>query len=189
MTVSITDSAGMTRLAPIYSISASQVNYIVPAGSASGVASIAIGSSTGGAQIDSVAPGLYSANANGAGVAAATAALYPASGNPTPEPVFQCSPSTGVCASVPMSLGSASDQLVVTLYGTGLRNLSSLQNTTVSIGGALAQILYAGAQPQYPGLDQVNVVVPQSLAGAGEVPVLLTVEGQTANVVTLNIQR
>ena len=38
------------------------------------------------------------------------------------------------------------------------------------------------------GLDQVNIVVPSSLAGAGEVPVVLTVDGVTANVVTIDIK-
>jgi len=51
-----------------------------------------------------------------------------------------------------------------------------------------ASLLYVGAQPQYPGLDQFNLVVPQSLAGSGEVPVVLTVDGQTANVVTINVE-
>ena len=32
-----------------------------------------------------------------------------------------------------------------------------------------------------------NLFVPRSLAGAGEVPVVLTVDGVTANVVTVNI--
>jgi uncharacterized protein (TIGR03437 family) len=41
---------------------------------------------------------------------------------------------------------------------------------------------------QFDGLDQVNVYVPRSLAGAGEVPVILTVDGITANVVTINIK-
>jgi len=44
------------------------------------------------------------------------------------------------------------------------------------------------AQPRYAGLDQVNVYVPRSLAGAGEVPVVLTADGVTANVVTVNIK-
>jgi uncharacterized protein (TIGR03437 family) len=58
----------------------------------------------------------------------------------------------------------------------------------VAIGGIPAQILYIGAQPTDPGLDQVNVVIPASLAGAGEVLVVLTVSGQTANGVTLNVK-
>lgn len=87
-----------------------------------------------------------------------------------------------------MSLGSAGDELVVTLYGTGFRNVSSAAAASITIGGAQAQILYIGAQPTDPGLDQVNVVVPASLAAAGEVPVILTVNGQTANTVTLNVK-
>jgi uncharacterized protein (TIGR03437 family) len=43
-------------------------------------------------------------------------------------------------------------------------------------------------QTQYPGLDQINLYVPRSLAGAGEVPVVLTVDGVTANVVTVNVR-
>jgi uncharacterized protein (TIGR03437 family) len=185
VTVSITDSSGVTQSAPVQFVSQSQVNYIVPTGTASGIATVTIGSSSGSAQIDTIGPGLYSMNGAGTGVAAAGAALYSADGTATPIPVFQCTTS---CVSVPMSLGSPGQELVVTFYGTGFRNLNSSALASVSIGGAAAQILYIGAQPQYPGLDQLNVVVPASLAGAGEIPVILTAGGQTANSVTINIQ-
>jgi uncharacterized protein (TIGR03437 family) len=185
VTVSITDSSGATQSAPVEFVSQSQVNYIVPVGTASGIATVTIDSSSGSAQIDTIGPGLYSINGTGTGVAAAGAALYSADGASTPIPVFQCTMS---CASVPMSVGSSGQELVVTFYGTGFRNLNSAALSSVSIGGAAAQILYIGAQPQYPGLDQLNVVVPASLAGAGEVPVVLTAGGQTANAVTINIQ-
>ena len=49
-------------------------------------------------------------------------------------------------------------------------------------------VQYIGAVAGAPGLDQLNLIVPKSLAGAGEVPVVLTTGGQTANVVTINIQ-
>jgi uncharacterized protein (TIGR03437 family) len=87
-----------------------------------------------------------------------------------------------------MDLGQSTDELVVTLYGTGIRNSTGLANAVAEVGGARATILYAGAQPQYPGLDQVNLVIPRSLAGAGEVPVVLTIDGQTANVVSINLK-
>ena len=183
ITVSVKDSAGTTRLAPIYLVSATQVNYIVPDGTAPGIATVTIGPTTGGAQIDAVAPGLYSANNDGQGVAAATAALYSANGTITPETLFQCA---ATCTARPMDLGSATDQLVVTLYGTGLPNLSALANARATVGGMTASLLYVGSQPQYPGLDQVNLIVPHGLAGAGEVPVVLTLEGQTANVIRIN---
>ena len=185
VTVTITDSSGATQSAPVQFVSPGQVNYVVPTGTAPGIATVTIGSSSGAAQIDTIGPGLYSADSSGTGVAAAGAALYAADGTFTVVPVFQC---TASCVSVPMSLGSSSQQLIVTLYGTGFRNLSSSDLATVSIGGVAAQILYIGAQPQYPGLDQLNVVVPTSLKGAGEVPVVLTAGGETANVVTINIQ-
>jgi uncharacterized protein (TIGR03437 family) len=186
VTVSVQDSAGTTRSAPIQTISPTQVNYLVPDGTAPGIATVTIGSSSGSAQIDAVGPGLYSMSGDGKGVAAATAALYGAGGTITPVPVFQCG-SSG-CVSVPMDLGQSTDQLVITLYGTGIRNNTGLSNAVAEVGGARATILYAGAQPQYPGLDQVNLVIPRSLAAAGEVPVVLTIDGQTANVVSVNLK-
>lgn len=184
VTVSITDSAGVTRPAPIQYVSPRQVNYLVPAGAAPGIASVTIGAASGAAQIDTVGPGLYSLN-GATGVAAANAALYSADGTVAPMPVFQCNPE---CTSVPMSLGGPGDTLAVTLYGTGFRNVTSPSAASVTIGGTRAQILYIGAQPTYPGLDQLNVAVPLSLAGAGEVAVVLTVNGQTANSVLLNVK-
>jgi len=38
------------------------------------------------------------------------------------------------------------------------------------------------------GLDQLNLIVPRSLAGRGEVDVVLTVDGRTANTVKVNIK-
>jgi uncharacterized protein (TIGR03437 family) len=40
---------------------------------------------------------------------------------------------------------------------------------------------YAGPQPTYVGLDQVNLILPRSLRGQGTVSIALTVDGQTAN--------
>lgn len=45
-----------------------------------------------------------------------------------------------------------------------------------------------GPQGSYAGLDQVNVVLPRSLAGRGEVDVLLTVDGRAANPAKINIK-
>jgi uncharacterized protein (TIGR03437 family) len=87
-----------------------------------------------------------------------------------------------------MDLGASTDILVVEFYGTGIRGRSSLANVVAQIKGVPALVAYAGAQPQFSGLDQVNIYVPRSLAGAGEVPVVLTVEGVTANVVSINIK-
>jgi uncharacterized protein (TIGR03437 family) len=58
----------------------------------------------------------------------------------------------------------------------------------VAIDGTSVPVQYAGAQSGYPGLDQVNVTLPISLNGAGVASVVLTVDGQVSNTVTITIQ-
>jgi uncharacterized protein (TIGR03437 family) len=63
-----------------------------------------------------------------------------------------------------------------------------LSAVTATIGGVPA-VLYAGAQGTYVGLDQVNLgPLSTSLAGRGEVPISLTVDGKAANTVTVAFQ-
>ena len=47
---------------------------------------------------------------------------------------------------------------------------------------------FSGAQGEFVGLDQMNVQLPQSLRGRGEVPVVFTVDGQQSNTVTINVR-
>jgi uncharacterized protein (TIGR03437 family) len=65
---------------------------------------------------------------------------------------------------------------------------TSLDNVHCTIGGVSAPVLYAGPQNTFTGLDQVNVQIPAELAGRGEVTVVLSVDGQLANPVTVNVQ-
>jgi uncharacterized protein (TIGR03437 family) len=58
----------------------------------------------------------------------------------------------------------------------------------VTIAGVSVPVLYAGLTPDFAGLDQVNVALILNLRGSGESNVVLTVDGQTSNVVTINIQ-
>jgi len=186
LTVTVKDSAGVTRPAGLYYVSSGQVAYVVPKDTASGVATVTVNNTPSAALIAPVGPGLLTANGSGSGAALAGAVRASAGGTQVPVPVFQCG-STG-CSTVPMDLGSSTDTLAVVFYGTGIRGYSSLGNVVAQIGGAPAQVLYAGGQSQFDGLDQVNIIVPSSLAGAGEVPVVLTVDGVTANVVTISIK-
>jgi uncharacterized protein (TIGR03437 family) len=49
-------------------------------------------------------------------------------------------------------------------------------------------VLFAGPGGGVPGLDQVNVAIPKSLAGAGNVTVQVTASGIAANPVQITIQ-
>jgi uncharacterized protein (TIGR03437 family) len=99
--------------------------------------------------------------------------------------VFTCSGST--CTSVPIDVG-LDTPVYLTLYGTGIRNRSSLSNVKATIHGIGVPVLYAGPQPSFTGLDQVNMALTLNLRGSGESNVVLTVDGQTSNTVTVNIQ-
>jgi uncharacterized protein (TIGR03437 family) len=56
------------------------------------------------------------------------------------------------------------------LYGTGIQNRASLSDVTVTIGSQTLPAFYAGSAG-YAGEDQVNVMLPASLAGSGTVNV------------------
>lgn len=49
-------------------------------------------------------------------------------------------------------------------------------------------VIFAGAQPAFPGLDHVNLLLPASLKGTGTVNVNLTVDGMTSNTAALTFQ-
>jgi hypothetical protein len=52
---------------------------------------------------------------------------------------------------------------------------------TCAIGAQTFPAAYAGPQGRFAGLDQINVAVPASLAGAGEVAVTIPVDGAVSN--------
>ncbi|MEZ5364153.1 MAG: hypothetical protein R2748_17885 [Bryobacterales bacterium] len=85
-------------------------------------------------------------------------------------------PSGGVSGAVLARPGD-----VVLLYGTGFgpttaqpgqaADLEHIKNISITIGGADAQVLYAGTAPTFVGLQQFNVVVPNLAPGNHEVVV------------------
>jgi len=191
-TVSVTDSSGVERLTPLFFVSPSQINWLVPEQTSYGAATVTVTSGgmvtgMGTVQVTAVSPSLFAANANGSGVAAAE--WVRVSGNvQTWGYVFQADAPEGKRNSVPIDLGPDSDRVFLVLYGTGIRGLSSLTNVSVTIGGVDAKVTYAGPQGGSDGLDQVNVLLPRSLTGKGGVDIMLKVDGRAANTVTVSIK-
>ena len=107
-------------------------------------------------------------------------------GTQTPENFYQVDGS-GAVVPVPIDLGPATDQVFLILYGTGFR-AAGTANTSMTIGGQNAQVSFAGPQGAFAGLDQVNVLLPRSLAGSGAVNIVLTASGQTANTVNISVE-
>jgi uncharacterized protein (TIGR03437 family) len=192
-TVSVTDAKGVARPASLYFVSAGQINLVIPDGTALGPAVVTVTNpegvqSSSTVEIASVSPGFYTMNQTGSGVVAAYVQVVPASGPQTSEPVYSCPGGGAPCTTNPIDVSNSSDQYYLVMFGTGFRGRSSLQQVSVTIGTQAVPVLYAGAQGQYEGFDQVNVQLPSNLAGAGVVNVVATVDGAQSNVVQIQLQ-
>ena len=190
-TVRVRDVTGIERYASLFYVSPLQVNYQIPAATVPGYVSITITNNGRAAAteyllIGSLSPGLFAANQNGRGAAAASI-LYFRNGTPRYESNFACDLNGQNCTARQIDLNAA-DEVYLELYGTGIRNNSGLSNVRVTVGGEPVPVLYANKQPDFIGLDQVNIRLPKTLAGRGEVDVMLTLDGKAANPVKINLK-
>jgi uncharacterized protein (TIGR03437 family) len=192
-TVKIKDRLGAERPAALFFVSPNQINFLVPADAARGDGLLIVTNAQGRlfygpASIATTAPGLFAANADGQGVAAAIVQRVKADGTSSFEPAARFDAAQNKLVAVPIDLGAESDQVFLILFGTGIRNRDAIANTAVRIGGTDVQLLFAGAQPGFAGLDQVNVRLARSLAGRGEMDVALTIGGSAANIVRIAVK-
>ena len=188
-TVIVKDALGTSRPAPLFYVSPGQVNYLVPADTALGTGSITITAANGAtssvaAQFVPVAPGLFTLNA--ANLLAGSILRVVGSGQKA-EDLYQVDGS-GAVVPRPVDAGSQAEPAYLIAYGTGIRGLGSIVNVSATIGGEKAIVYYAGKQGSFQGLDQVNILIPYNLAGRGDVPVEISVNGQPANVVHITIK-
>src|ERR1017187_3578141 len=157
--VQLTYNTGSVSLAPLLFVSPGQINYQVPSGVAAGVVTATVlngttAVATGLLEVQSIAPTIFTANEKGTGVPAALIQRVHPDGTYDYE-------------SVASPIAFNGDSLYLLLYGTGFDGASK-SNTTVIIGGATT-VTYSGPAPGFAGEDQINVQLPSSLAGAGQV--------------------
>ncbi len=85
----------------------------------------------------------------------------------------------------PVDLGSSTDTVALQFYASGISGASSVR---AQVAGQDVPVLYAGPSGRFPGLDQVSVQLPRSLAGSGDVGVVVIANGQSSNPVHVRIQ-
>ncbi|NOT64256.1 MAG: S8 family serine peptidase [Acidobacteria bacterium] len=180
-------------LATILGVSPTQINFVVPSTNI-GQAVVDIYASDGAfgsgvVEVATVAPGLFSTSGDGQGLASAILLRIRQDGSQSYESVAVFDSALNRYVAVPIDFGPSTDQLFLILYGTGIRGtrVASAPPTGVgcTVGGLNVSVLYANLAPGYQGLDQVNVALPRSLAGRGQLDVIVTVDGQLSNAVAV----
>lgn len=181
------------RRAGLFFVSSSQINYVIPPETEDGTVNVVVKSgdgtiSNGTVQIARVAPAIFTANANGKGVAAATVIRFKTDGSQSYESLYEYNQTVQRFITKPIDLGPEGDRLFLVLFLSGIRRADDPnsdgnvnENARVLIGGNEIAPLFAGRQPDFVGLDQINVEIPRSLIGRGVVNVSVSATGFTSS--------
>ena len=195
--VALTDFSGAIIPLNLAYVSPTQINAMIPgvAAASTTAASFTVAPSTqcsantekipaptlpqkGAVTIAAVAPALFSANGMGRGPAAGF--FLPALVGGAPIAISACGPPPAASCT-PDPSGSS----LLVLYGTGIRNRVNASDVAVKVGAATVPAFFAGPVPGAPGVDQVEVALPASLAHSGTVFITVTLNGTTSNPVTI----
>jgi uncharacterized protein (TIGR03437 family) len=184
--VMVRDSAGVERAATVFGVAPGQLSFVLPTETSMGTAAVTVrrGSTTLGiasASVGAVSPGIFTANASGAGVPAGLAMLVESGGRRNIVDLFQW---TGAMF-LPRPLMAASEDVYLLLFGTGIRGYRD--RVTAAIAGEPVPVAGVAAQGEFAGLDQANLgPLARGISGArGEAELVLTVDGVAANAVTI----
>jgi uncharacterized protein (TIGR03437 family) len=168
------DLGGVTVLvnglaARLIFVSPGQVNFVLPQEVANGDSvDFSINNngvrSTGKVKIVDASPGVFTTTSDGKGKTAAQCGRVSPDGLNFLVSVPPCSVGTDVQADV------------LTIYGTGWHNASGIQ---VKIGDQTLTPTFSGPQPNFLGLDQINVNLTTALSGKADQDVSVIIPGTT----------
>lgn len=164
-------------------VSPGQINMVVPPGAANGDAiDFRINNngvqSAGKIKIVDFSAGVFTTTGDGMGRAAAQC------GTISPDGM------SFLLSAPPCRVGNDAQLNVLTIYGTGWRNTASIQ---VKVGDVTLSPTFAGAQPDFPGLDQINVTLTKDLANKTDldlsvIPITSNVESNKSKISFLPLE-
>ncbi len=190
VSVRITDGTGVPRKAELLYVSSGwgQANFVVPARCVPGPALVTVQHSdgtTGSARVTiaDVAPGFWTAPADGRGPVIAVVRRTVSGKPPRDVQLYECH--SGKCSSVAVPF-ARNGSPVVRLFGTGFRYAADLSDIQVTIAGIRIPVLAFGPAGA-AGMDQMTVRLPSRLRGRGEVDLICSIRGRLSNVVRINL--
>jgi len=121
-TVTVTDSTGAQQTATLFYVSAGQINFLVPSGTALGTAQVTVTNGAGlqasiNVPITNVAPGIYELNASA--LAAAIAVIHAPDGTKKFQAVYQHGPSNAIIPLPTTSQGTYANEGIGAIIGIG----------------------------------------------------------------------
>src|SRR5262249_44798741 len=142
----IKDSAGREELAQLLFISAGQVNFVLPTELSNGNGVVTLLRTDGTApsgtlRLAPVAPGLFTADANGKGLAVGVSIRVAPDNSQVIQPLSE-----------QIDFGSPGNRVFVALFGTGFRHFSTLSAINVVVDGVASEVVFAGPQGGFNGL-------------------------------------
>jgi uncharacterized protein (TIGR03437 family) len=173
------------RTAPLYFVSSGQINFVVPNATESGAQTVEVLNGTtviarGSVNIWEVFPAM-------------------ASSDTTPT-------SQGIVQNQDFGINNQSSRArrgeIIQIYATGCGRTGpattdglaptalspAVAKTEAFVANLPAVVQFSGAHPQFPGICQVNVTVPDQAFVTGQVPVFITVGGIASNSVSIWVQ-
>ena len=192
--------------APLFFVSPTQINYMIPSGTTAGTRGVVVRNSAGELargqiEVSPISPAFFTATQNGSGVPSGYITRVSAGTSQiTNEQITSFAGGTVT----PITIDRRGDQVFLILFGTGIRYapntntandialagggtlLNVAESLEVTIGGRTARVDFAGAQSQYYGLDQVNVLIPADAVASPTTPVVIKVRDANGNLVTAN---
>lgn len=173
------------RTAPLYFVSSGQINFVVPNATESGAQSVEV--------------------LNGESVIARGSVniweVFPAMASSDTSPTSQ-----GIVQNQDFAINSQVNRArrgeIIQLYATGCGRTGpatsdglapvalspAVARTEAFVANLPANVQFSGAHPQFPGICQVNVTVPDQAFVSGQVPLFITVGGIASNSVSIWVQ-
>jgi uncharacterized protein (TIGR03437 family) len=148
-------------------VSAGQINALLGSSASAGMLTFAVNhlglpSENRNANVLASAPGIFAADGSGRGQGA----------------ILNAGTATLADAATPARRGA-----FIEIYATGLGRMLP----TVTLGGAQAEVTFAGPAPGFEGLDQINARIPAGVTPGNAVPIVLRTGNFTSNEVTIAI--
>ena len=188
VSVRLTDSAGVARLSQLFVVTPTQINFFIDAATALGLALVEVLQdgeviASGTVQVVAVAPGIFTANADGEGVPAAFYLRFRGTEQTAQEFVFDPAAPLGARDPVLIDFGGEDEQVFIAIFGTGMRGGAQV---TATLDGEEVPVSPVVALEDFVGLDQANLgTIPRSFIGRGVVELRLFIDGIPTNVVLL----